>query len=201
MSTSTVVGSRSPVRTIFAFDTATSVASCALVRGDELLGERLSQPRSLLVDADALLANAGLTQDDLDAIVAGVGPGSFTSIRMGLATARGIGLALGLPAAGVSSLLAFEGEPVIDAKRGEVFVAGPAVVRPDDLAVLGRRLVGDGAIRYRELFEAAGAEIPPDDDPAHTPRASLLVAHAGPFGHADELEPDYVREPDAVARA
>jgi tRNA threonylcarbamoyl adenosine modification protein YeaZ len=171
------------------------------MRGDELLGERVSEPRSLLVDADALLADAGLTPGDLDAIVAGVGPGSFTSIRMGLATVRGIGLALGLPAAGVSSLLAFEGDPVIDAKRGEVFVAGPAVARPEELSVLGRRLVGDGAVRYREIFEAAGAEIPPDDDPAHTPRASLLVVHASAFGPADELEPEYVRKPDAVAPA
>lgn len=171
------------------------------MRGDELLGERVSEPRSLLVDADVLLEDAGLTPGDLDAIVAGIGPGSFTSIRMGLATVRGIGLALGLPAAGVSSLLAFDGDPVIDAKRGEVFVAGPAVARPEELDVRGRRLVGDGAVRYRGILEAAGAEIPPDADPAHTPRASLLVAHAGAFGPADALEPEYVREPDAVARA
>ena len=52
--------------------------------------------------------------------------------------------------------------------------------------------------RYRALFEAAGAEIPPDDDPAHLPAARLLAAHATAFGAAEALEPLYVRAPDAV---
>ena len=117
---------------------------------------------------------------------------------MGLAVARGLGLALGLRAAGVSTLFAFEGgEPVIDAKRGEVFAAGPTVARPEELDVAGKRLVGDGALRYRDVFEAAGADVPPDDDPAHRPRAHLLVAHAGELGPADGVEPTYLRAPDA----
>ena len=59
---------------------------------------------------------------------------------------------------------------MIDARRGEVFTAGPGG-RPArrSSTVDGLRLVGDGAVRYRELFEAAGAEVPPDDDPAHLP--------------------------------
>ncbi|HEX7084081.1 MAG TPA: tRNA (adenosine(37)-N6)-threonylcarbamoyltransferase complex dimerization subunit type 1 TsaB [Gaiellaceae bacterium] len=188
--------------TILAFDTAASVATCALVAGGELLGERRTQPRALLADADALLRDAGLEPAELDALVVGTGPGSFTSIRMGLASARGLGLALGIPAAGVSSLLAYAGgEPVLDAKRGEVFVAGPSVVRPEDLEVEGKRLVGDGAVRYRDVFEAAGAVVPPDDDPDHVPRAHLLVAAAGPPSAVEAIEPTYVRVPDAVARA
>jgi tRNA threonylcarbamoyl adenosine modification protein YeaZ len=190
------------VTTILAFDTAASVATCALLAGGELLGERRTQPRALLADADALLREAGLEPSGLDALVVGTGPGSFTSIRMGLATARGLGLALGIPAAGVSSLLAYAGgEAVIDAKRGEVFVAGPAVLRPEELDVGGKRLVGDGAVRYRDLFEEAGAIVPPDDDPDHVPRAHLLAAAAGPPGPVEAIEPTYVREPDAVARA
>ena len=88
---------------------------------------------------------------------------------------------------------------MIDAKRGEVFATGPVVARPEELAVAGRRLVGDGAVRYRAVFEAAGAEIPPDDDPAHSPHAHLLVGHAGPFGPAQAVEPTYLRQPDAMA--
>jgi tRNA threonylcarbamoyl adenosine modification protein YeaZ len=190
------------VTTIFAFDTATSVATCALLVDGELRGERLTEARSVLADADALLREAELEPAALDLLVVGTGPGSFTSIRMGLAAARGLGLALGVPAAGVSSLHAFAGgEPVIDAKRGEVFVSGPAVARPEELEVAGRRLVGDGAVRYRDVFEASGAEIPPDDHADHQPRAHLLVAHAGPAGPAEAVEPTYLRIPDAVAKA
>lgn len=190
--------------TIFAFDTATSATSCALLRDGEVFGERLTEARSVLVAADDLVRGAGLEHSDLEAIVVGTGPGSFTSIRIGLATARGLGLALGIPAAGVSTFHAFEGGlPVIDAKRGQVFTVdsatgGPTVGRPDELEVEGRRLVGDGALRYRDLFEAAGAEIPPDDDAAHLPAARLLVAHVATFGPAEAIEPLYVRAPDAV---
>jgi tRNA threonylcarbamoyladenosine biosynthesis protein TsaB len=188
--------------TILAFDTATSVTTCALVRDGALLGERTTTARSLLAATDDLLEEAGLTNADLDALVVGTGPGSFTSIRMGLATARGLGFALSLPVAGVSTLLGFAGgEPVIDAKRGEVFATGPVVARPEELTVTGRRLVGDGAVRYRAVFEAAGAEIPPDDDPAHSPHAHLLVPHAELFGSAEAVEPTYLRHPDAVPSA
>jgi hypothetical protein len=61
----------------------------------------------------------------------------------------------------------------------------------------GQRLVGDGAIRYRAVFEAAGADVPPDDDAAHMPDPLLLLERAGDFGPAQLVEPLYVREPDA----
>jgi tRNA threonylcarbamoyladenosine biosynthesis protein TsaB len=186
------------VKTIFAFDTATSTSTCALVRDGELLGERLSEAKAVLAAADELARTFGVEPSEIDALVVGNGPGSFTSIRIGLATARGLALALDIPAAGVSTLQAFSGgQPMIDARRGEVFTEGPSLARPEQLDVAGRRLVGDGAVRYRDLFEAAGAEIPPDDHPAHLPRAHRLVEHAAVFGPADELEPLYLRPPDA----
>jgi tRNA threonylcarbamoyladenosine biosynthesis protein TsaB len=190
------------VKTILAFDTATSTASCALVQDGVLLGERLTQARSVLAAAELLLREAGLEPSALDALVVGTGPGSFTSIRIGLATARGLALALDLPAAGASTLHAFAGgDPVIDARRGEVFSTGPALARPEDLDVAGRTLVGDGAVRYRDLFTANGAKVPPADDPAHQPAAHLLVAYADAFGPAAELEPLYLRDPDAKPAA
>jgi tRNA threonylcarbamoyladenosine biosynthesis protein TsaB len=188
------------VRTIFTFDTATTVSTCAVLHDGEVLGAGLAEARSVLAAADELLRAAGIAPSELDGIVVGTGPGSFTSIRMGLATARGLALALDIPVAGVSTLHAFAGgQPVIDARRGEVFTDGPVVSRPEDLAVNGERLIGDGAIRYRELFEAAGAVIPADNDPDHLPAAERLVAYVTGYGPAEAIEPLYLRAPDAKA--
>jgi tRNA threonylcarbamoyladenosine biosynthesis protein TsaB len=186
------------MRTIFAFDTATTVATCSLVRDGEPVEEVRTQARLVLGVADALLRAAGIEAYDLDGVVVGTGPGSFTGIRIGLATARGLALGLDVAVAGVSTLHAYSGgRPVIDARRGEVFTTGPSVSRPEEIEVDGARLIGDGALRYRELFEARGAEIPPDDDPAHLPASHMLVAFAEHFGPADEVAPLYLRLPDA----
>jgi tRNA threonylcarbamoyladenosine biosynthesis protein TsaB len=189
---------------ILAFDTATDQATSALVSDGEVLGERVSRASTLLEDVDALLRQAGARATDVDALAVGIGPGSFTGTRIGLATARGLALALGVPAAGVSTIDALAAgapgaTPVIDARRREIFVAGPRVLAPADLELEpGTLCVGDGAVRYRELLEEAGAEIPPGDDERHLPRARFHAALAREFGPAERVEPIYVRSPDAT---
>jgi tRNA threonylcarbamoyl adenosine modification protein YeaZ len=187
---------------ILAFDTATDVATSALVSDGEVLGERTSRAVTLLEDVDALLRQASAQTRELEALAVGTGPGSFTGVRIGLSTARGLALALGIPAAGVSTLDALAAGapgavPVIDARRREVFVPG-AVLAPGDLVVeAGRTYVGSGAVRYRDVLEAGGAEVPPDGDERHLPRARFHARLAQDFGPAEAVEPLYLRLPDA----
>jgi tRNA threonylcarbamoyladenosine biosynthesis protein TsaB len=191
---------------VLAFDTATPCATSALVLDGEVLGERMSRAAAVLADADELLRTAGFGPGDLGGLVVGTGPGSFTGIRIGLAAARGLALSLGLRVAGVSTLDALAAGlsgalPVIDARRREVFALRdgvPVALRPAELDFeQGTVLVGDGAIRYRPELEAAGAEVPPDRDVVHVPRARLHASLARDFVDADLVEPIYVRLPDA----
>ena len=188
---------------VLAFDTATDVATTALLDDGRVLGERVSIARTLLEDVDALLRDAHARPGDLDALVVGTGPGSFTSTRIGLALAQGLALVLDVPAAGVSTLDALAAArdgafPVVDARRREVFVLGPHVRSPDDLELEpGMTCIGSGAVRYRATFEDRGALVPPDDDAIHLPHARLHAALAREFGPAEALTPLYVRSPDA----
>ena len=187
---------------ILAFDTATDVATSALVDGGEVLGERASRAATLLEDVDALLRQAGMQTRDVEALAVGIGPGSFTGVRIGLSTARGLALALGIPVAGVSTLDALAAGapgalPVIDARRREVFVPGSVLPPADVQLEVGRLCVGSGAVRYRDVLAAIGADIPPDGDERHIPRARFHAALARGFGPAEEVEPLYLRVPDA----
>ncbi len=193
-----------------AFDTATGVATCALVRDEEVLGERVTRAVDVLADADELLRAAGCGPADLDLLAVGVGPGSFTGVRIGLAAARGLALALDLPVAGVSTLSALaagapDAVPVIDARRREVFAlvdGEPRCLAPGALEVEpGATYVGDGAVRYRETIEAGGAIVPPDGSELHLPRARFHARLAGSPGPAELVEPIYLRVPDAERAA
>jgi tRNA threonylcarbamoyladenosine biosynthesis protein TsaB len=191
---------------ILAFDTATDVATSALVRDGRVLGERASRAVRILDDVHGLLADAQTKPESVDALAVGTGPGSYTGLRMGLVTARALSFSLGAPVAGVSTLAALaagapNAVPVIDGRRGEVFTladGAPVCLRPEEMTVeRGRTYVGDGAVRYRSVFEDAGAVVPPDDDPVHVPWARHHAALARDFGPAELAEPIYLRVPDA----
>jgi tRNA threonylcarbamoyladenosine biosynthesis protein TsaB len=191
---------------VLAFDTATDVATSALVQNGRVLGERASRAVRILEDVDGLLTEAGVERDAIQGIAVGTGPGSYTGLRMGLVTARALALALGIPVAGVSTLAALAAGvpgalPLIDGRRGEVFALEddvPVVLRADSLAVKpGATYVGDGAVRYRSVLEGAGGRVAPDDDPAHVPWARHHAALAEDFGPAESVEPIYLRVPDA----
>lgn len=148
---------------ILAIDTATPAVTAGVVRRHddtiEVLAERVTldaraHAEQLTPNAVAALADAGVGVDDLDAVVVGCGPGPFTGLRVGMATAAAYGHALGLPVYGVCSLDAIGimagGRLLVvtDARRREVYwaryrdgvrVEGPAVAAPADVPGAGRR--------------------------------------------------------------
>ena len=191
-------------------DSATARAVCGLVRDGRELASASAEgghaAQRALVLVDEVLARAGCAPQELSQIVVGCGPGSFTGLRIGIATARGLALGLGLPCVGVSTLGALAaGAPgavaLIDARRGELFTLGEdgtaVAERPADIAAriaAGTLCVGDGARRYRALLEGAGAVVPPDGDALHAPAAEALARLAA---GGTAAEPVYVRRPDA----
>jgi tRNA threonylcarbamoyladenosine biosynthesis protein TsaB len=163
---------------------------------------------------------------EVDLLAVGLGPGTFTGIRIGIATARGLSLSLGLPARGVCTLDVLgrgiqEAEagtalPVLDGWRGEVFAAlyapdgsrlwEPAVHRPEQLAELVAdldetpRVAGSGAVRFRQELARDGIRIAEDSDPVHRVAARhlcALAAAAADEPDRDGLDPIYLRPPDA----
>ena len=197
-------------------------------RHDPQDGERPGHAAEVLSLAHDALVAAGIGWDDVTRVGAGVGPGSFTGLRIGVSTARALAQSAGAELVAVSTLEALAVEAageragcavlaVLDARRGEAFAAGwrdgralgaPVAVAPAGLAALVARLgtdvvaVGDGALRFRAELEGAGATVPGAGSPRHRVSAAGLcrvAAGAAPVARED-LVPDYVRDPDARPR-
>jgi tRNA threonylcarbamoyladenosine biosynthesis protein TsaB len=200
---------------IVGLDTSTSAVSVAA--GEHERHDEPDRPRhaqTLLPLLEQALADAGGTWEDVERICVGTGPGGFTGLRLGIATARALAQARDVPLVGVSSLeaLALGAESpdvlaVIDARRGEVFAAryrdGVCVMEPAALAPsalpAAPLAVGDGAVRFREELERAGVAVPADGSRAHRVSALMIcrLGRAREPVDRDALLPDYRREPDA----
>lgn len=211
---------------ILAFDASTPVVSVAVARAEEdrrtVLAEVSSSARgaseTLLPAVRAALDLAGEELESVGRVLVGVGPGTFTGIRIAAATARALALGTGAALSKGSTLDALAAPAltvggdvlaVLDAKRGQVFARryakdGPEgdiyCARPGELSEGASLLVGDGAVRYREALSGLG-EIPPDDSPLHRVTAAGLVMAADlKIVDAGDVVPIYVREPDAEVR-
>ncbi|MGI9124327.1 MAG: tRNA (adenosine(37)-N6)-threonylcarbamoyltransferase complex dimerization subunit type 1 TsaB [Mycobacterium sp.] len=190
-------------RTLLVIDTATPAVTAAVVRRDDD-GSIATLARRVTVDARAhvelltpnivaAVADTGLTLADVDAVVVGCGPGPFTGLRVGMATAAAYGHALGVPVHGVCSLDGIGGRTdgevlvITDARRRELYWAlyrdgvridGPAVCAPADVPRAGRRI-----------------------EFAHPDPEGLVAAVADWTGAPDPLVPLYLRRPDAKTLA
>lgn len=217
---------------ILALDTSSAIA-VALVSdaGDTLAATSSAEQRHhaelLAPMVTAVLAEAGVDRNELTAVVAGTGPAPFTGLRVGLVTARALGLALGVPVWGVPSLdalaaraasTAAPGTRVVavgDARRREVYWAsyevtpagparleGPDIAAPADLRASGRvdgaLVVGRGALLHAEALGLDGGPTILDPDPADLARLAVARAAAG---EALPTEPLYLRRPDAEPHA
>ena len=202
---------------VLALDTATPTLVAGLADwskhgATEVLAERAvpsgNRHAELLTPAiTSVLDDAGLTMRDLDAVVAGLGPGPFTGLRVGVVTAAALADARGLPVIGVCSLDAVGSGArtvVTDARRKEVYWAaydgdgartdGPGVVRPEDLGRTGP-FVGDPAFAARLGADVAAAEVTTAGLVRAAQPQLLDPSSAGP------LVPLYLRRPDATPPA
>jgi tRNA threonylcarbamoyladenosine biosynthesis protein TsaB len=210
---------------ILGIETATVQVGCAIGGHEGVLASTHSargkrHAESLAPAIEFTCKQARVSLSEIGVVAVDLGPGLFTGLRVGIATAKAIAQALRVPMIGVSSLdlLAFPARfsprliaAVLDARRGEVYAAvwraGERVMEPTaiDPAALAARLpagiraVGDGAVRFREQLEAAGAVVPADGSPEHRISAVQVcrLGAAGDPAARDRLVPDYRREPDA----
>lgn len=156
------------------------------------------------MEIERAVAKAG-GWEAVDRLAVGVGPGSFTGVRVAIATVRALGLSRGLPLSGICTLdpigraigeIAAESVrlAVLDARRGEVFSAlysangerlwGPLVSSPEELServgVLAAPplAAGSGAVRFRQQLAGRDVEVPEDADPVHRIAARHICALA-----------------------
>jgi tRNA threonylcarbamoyladenosine biosynthesis protein TsaB len=216
---------------VLGIDTSTAASAACVLREDgeafEVLpaADRLEHPPAhaseLMPAVHDAMERAGLGFEGLAAIGVGVGPGSFTGLRIGVATARALAGSSGAELRPVSSLRALAAGiaaavrlPLIDAKRGELFAAlyegdeerwAPFAAGPEELVERLRearapaRAAGDGSIRFRELLEAAGIPVEPAGSSAHVVRGLHVcrLAALAPARSPEAVVPDYLRQPDA----
>lgn len=219
---------------LLAVDTATDYAVVGTTSDGEVLRETSVPPgpdgrprhsQVLLAEIERSVEAAG-GWPCIDRIAIGIGPGSFTGLRIGIATARALAQARGVPLAPVGSLAALArgmseagvddglALPVFDARRSEAFAAlfedreevwPPFVAPPDELAARVHELdraplaAGDGALRFAAELEAAGATVAPPEDPIHrvAARHVCAVGEAAVEAPTDQIQPLYLRPPDA----
>jgi tRNA threonylcarbamoyl adenosine modification protein YeaZ len=200
-------------RLVLAIDTSTPAVTAGIVADGELLAERVSvdaraHAERITPNVLAALADAGRSMADLDAVVVGCGPGPFTGLRVGMATASAYGHALGIPVYGVCSLDAIgvqtSGEVLVvtDARRREIYwaryrngvrVDGPAVSAPADVDAAGAQSVA-GSPDHAALFGL------PCIEPLY-PNSVGLIASVDWSRPPDALVPLYLRRPDAKTLA
>jgi len=179
----------SPDPLILAVETATLAGSLAIARGAALLGSRSGDPaishsNTLLADLDKLLAEAQITLSEIDLFAVAAGPGSFTGLRIGIATVKALAETLARPCAAIPTLQAVAlaggaaetSVALLPAGRGEVFAEsfsvgshGAVTPRDEPSHIAPKKMVdnygslqnvlwcGPGAIAQRELIQAAGA--------------------------------------------
>ena len=221
---------------VLGIDTSTPATAVCVLRADGRSFEAvpdaarlLESPlhaREVLPAVAQRMGAAGLGFADLDAIAVGVGPGAYTGLRIGVATARSLARAANLPVRPVGSLAALAAGigaevslPLIDARRGELFAAlyvhatevwEPFVTRPEALverlakerpaAAQTPLAAGGGSLRFRHALEAASIEVAPDGSCLHVVRAlqvCRLAAQASAVA-PEAVSPRYLRAPDAT---
>ncbi len=208
---------------VLGIDTATLAAGIAVIDDDRVLAEAThdasARSSGLLISIDDVCKRAGITPQGLDAVAIGAGPGSFTGLRIGMATAKGIAFAAGKPLWSVSSLAAMAfGAPspvvaVLDARRGEVYagcyrdgvlVGDERVMSPAELATWVESLVGPAhfvgdALAAHEILAPLRARWSPPSTPSGAAVARLALAGA----RIDVLTsgaPAYIRPSEAEIR-